>query len=200
MSSKSPPNLMFSHFGLSVRDLAAMERFYTGVMGFTVTDRGQAAGLDVVFLSRDPLDHHQLVLATGRPDNLPENTRNPVFGPCINQISFRMPSLADLRDMYGRLRSEGYQDSAMLLGNHGVSWSIYFPDPERNMIEIFVDTDWYMLQPVLVPLDFSKSDAEIMAETEAMCRAGEGFAPIGEWRRRIASTMSPYRPAAAPSP
>jgi len=194
MPDNTAPNLMFSHMGLSVRNLGAMERFYTEMLGFSITDRGQAAGLDVVFLSRDPLDHHQIVLATGRPAELPANTLNPIFGPCINQISFRMPELADLRDMYERLKAAGYQDTQMLLGNHGVSWSIYVPDPEGNLLEFFVDTEWYILQPLLIPLDFSKSNQEIMALTERMCRDSKGFEPIAQWRERAGAKMVRYRP------
>jgi catechol 2,3-dioxygenase len=189
-----PPNLMFSHMGISVTDLAKMETFYTQVLGFTVTDRGQAAGLDIVFLSRDPLDHHQIVLATGRPMQMPANTCNPLFGPCINQISFRMPTLADLRDMHGRLRAVGYRDEDMLVGNHGISWSIYVPDPEKNMLELFVDTEWYILQPLLIPLDFSKTDEEINALTERLCRQCPGFEPIAQWRERTGGRMTRYRP------
>jgi catechol 2,3-dioxygenase len=199
-AADTAPNLMFSHMGLSVKNLAAMEKFYTEVMGFSVTDRGQTAGLDIVFLSRDPLDHHQIVLATGRPDELPANTLNPMFGPCINQISFRMGSLADLRAMHTRLKQIGYRDDQMMLGNHGVAWSIYFPDPESNMLEVFVDTDWYMQQPVLVPLDFSKTDAEITELTEALCRSDKGFEPIADWRVRVGRGMTPYRPAPASVP
>ena len=33
------PNLKFSHMGLSVRNVARMEDFYTRILGFTVTDR-----------------------------------------------------------------------------------------------------------------------------------------------------------------
>jgi catechol-2,3-dioxygenase len=190
MPDKNRPNLKFSHMGLSVRDLATMERFYTDVLGFSVTDRGRTAGLDIVFLSRDPLDHHQIVLATGRPDGLPPNTLNPIFGACINQISFRMPSLADLRDMHGRLKAIGYEDSRMLLGNHGISWSIYAPDPEGNLLELFVDTDWYILQPFLIPLDLSKTDEEIIGLTERLCRESEGFEPIGPWRQRMGGKMA----------
>jgi catechol 2,3-dioxygenase len=194
MANKSPPNLMFSHMGLSVKDLPRMERFYTEVLGYTVTDRGQAAGMDVVFMSRDPLDHHQIVLATGRPEQMPLNTKNAAFGPCINQISFRMGSIADLRDMYHRLHGEGYKDSEMLLANHGISWSIYFPDPEGNLLELFVDTEWYILQPILEPLDFNQSDQEIHAHTEQLCRGREGFEPITQWRARVSQRMVPYKP------
>jgi catechol-2,3-dioxygenase len=193
--NNTAPNLSFSHMGLNVRDLAPMERFYTEVMGYTVTDRGEAAGIDLVFMSRDPLDHHQIILATGRPDELPPNTRNPMFGPSINQISFRMGALADLRHMYQRLKEEGYVDGAMLLANHGISWSIYFPDPEGNILEVFVDSEWYINQPVLQQLDFSKSDAEIYALTEKLCRESEGFEPRVEWSKRVSKRMVPFKPA-----
>ena len=42
-----------------------------------------------MFLSRDPNEHHQIVLATGRPQDLPFNV--------INQISFRVPDVKALR-------------------------------------------------------------------------------------------------------
>ena len=77
---KRVPNLMFSHMGLSVKNIEKMEDFYGRVLGFTVTDRGTAGGMQLVFLSRDPGDHHQIVLATGRPEVLPGNTANPQFG------------------------------------------------------------------------------------------------------------------------
>ena len=41
------------------------------------------------------------------PDTLPKNVANPQFGPSINQISFRMGSLSDLREMHQRLVAEG---------------------------------------------------------------------------------------------
>jgi catechol 2,3-dioxygenase len=192
---KPAPNLMFSHMGLSVRDIAKMEEFYTEVLGFTVTDRGQAGGMDLVFLSRDPLDHHQIVLATGRPDTLPANTANPQFGPSINQISFKMGSIADLRDIKERLEEGGGSD--LFPANHGVAWSIYAHDPEGNNLEFFVDSDWYIRQPFLIPLDLSKSDAEIVETTRALCEESEGFQAYPAWRAKIATQMSPYRASAS---
>ncbi len=194
--SKPAPNLMFSHMGLSVKNLEKMEDFYSRVLGFTVTDRGTAGGMKLVFLSRDPLDHHQIVLATGRPEALPANTANPQFGPSINQISFKMGSLADLRDMRARLEAEG--GSNLFPANHGVAWSIYAHDCEGNNLEFFVDTQWYITQPFLIPLDFSKSDAEIVAETKALCESSPGFEPYGDWRKKVAARMTSFvKPAAA---
>ncbi len=61
------------------------------------------------------------------------------------------------------------------------------------MIEVFVDSEWYIKQPLLEPLDLSRSDADILAATEAMCRAAEGFEPASQWRARQASRMVAYK-------
>ena len=184
------PNIMFSHMGLTVSDVGPMEDFYVRVLGFTVTDRGAGEGMDLVFLSRDPRDHHQIVLASGKPDNIPGNTLNAQFGPSINQISFRVGSLPDLRDIHERLVAERAEN--LFPVNHGVAWSIYAHDPEGNNLEFFVDTEWYILQPLLLPLDLDKPDEEIITETKAMCEKSEGFQTIDEWRSKIAPRMTPY--------
>lgn len=187
---KPAVNLKFSHMGLSVKDIPAMEAFYTGVLGFTVTDRGHAGGMQLVFLSRDPLDHHQIVLASGRPPELPANVANPQFGPSINQISFKLGGLSDLRDIHERLLAAG--GDSIFPANHGIAWSIYAHDPEGNNLEFFVDTEWYITQPFLIPLDLGQSDQEIYELTRKMCEESEGFEPYTEWRNRIAGKMTPY--------
>ena len=194
---RAAPNLVFSHMGLSVRNLAVMEDFYTRVLGFTVTDRGDAGGMGLVFLSRSPLDHHQIVLATGRPDQMPANTANPQFGPSINQISFKMGSLDDLREMHGRLEAEGGR--SMFPANHGVAWSIYAHDPEGNNLEFFVDTEWYFPQPFLIPLDLSLTDRQLHDATLAMCKEQPGFEPYADWRRKIAPRMAAFVPMPMPA-
>ncbi len=65
-----------------------MVDFYARVLGFTVTDRGALPGRgELVFLSRLPDEHHQIVLVTGRPRDVGFTT--------VNQLSFRLPSLED---------------------------------------------------------------------------------------------------------
>jgi len=197
MDKKLPqyrPNIKFSHMGFSVKDIVKSEDFYTRVLGFTVTDRGNVLGMDLVFISRDPNDHHQIVLASGKPDNIPPNPFDRQFGSVINQISFNVASLDDLREIYSILKSENVQ--SIMPANHGIAWSIYCHDPEGNNLEFFVDTDWYFPQPFLVPLDFSKSDAEILAETEAVCRQQEGCEDYKDWRARFSKVMNQFVPAA----
>jgi len=83
------PNIMFSHFGFAVKDLVKMEDFYTRVLDFTVTDRGNVEGMGLVFLSRDPHDHHQIILASGKPDGIPPNPYLAQFGSVRRSTHFR---------------------------------------------------------------------------------------------------------------
>jgi len=189
-SAVRAPNLMFSHMGFAVSDLAVMEDFYSRVLGFTVTDRGEVMGMNLVFLSRDPLDHHQLVLVTGRPKDLPPNPFHPQFGSLINQISFRVGSLQGLRDLLQTFEREKVQ--SIRVGNHGIAWSIYGHDPDGNNLEFFVDTDWYISQPFLIPLDFSKTDDEIVELTRSMCESSQGYEPYSQWRHKIAPRMTRF--------
>jgi catechol 2,3-dioxygenase len=186
------PNIMFSHFGFAVKDLVKMEDFYTRVLDFTVTDRGNVEGMGLVFLSRDPYDHHQIILASGKPDGIPPNPYLAQFGSVINQISFRVGSLQGLRELHGVFQSENVQ--SIFPANHGIAWSMYVHDPEGNNLEFFVDTDWYFPQPFLIPLDFAKSNQEIHAETEAFSKEQEGFEPYPEWRKRLANRMNAFVP------
>jgi catechol 2,3-dioxygenase-like lactoylglutathione lyase family enzyme len=69
-SQQGVPALVFSHFGVYCHDVAALEDFYTRVMGFAVSDCGHVhAGpveFDMSFMTRRPWEHHQLVIAGGR--------------------------------------------------------------------------------------------------------------------------------------
>ncbi len=179
----SVPEFSFSHMGMFVTDAARMEDFYTRVLGFAVTDRGPLetprGRFDLVFLSRDPREHHQIVLVSGRPGM---DTFNP-----INQISFRMADFAGLREMHRRLQQEGVAELAPV--SHGNALSVYFRDPEKNRIELFVDTPWYVQQPLRIPMDMKLSDAELWRWAEAEARRSPGFMPIEEWRAGLSRTL-----------
>ncbi len=181
------PSIAFSHFGIYVTDIARMEVFYTRFLGFTVTDRGEldtpGGRVNLVFLSRDPTEHHQIVLATGRPADLGFNT--------INQMSFRVDSLGTLRSLYkgmveGDMRLEV---SEVLPACHGNALSVYVRDPEGNRLELFVDTPWYVNQPLRVPFDFSLDDGQLWAWAEAHARSRPGFKPREEWVRDMSVRM-----------
>jgi len=173
------PRFSFSHMGMFVADIARMEDFYTRVLGFAVTDRGLLGSRPFVFLSRDPREHHQIVLAGGKPDSLP-------FNP-INQISFRMAEFAGLREMHRRLVAE--QVKELYPVSHGNALSVYFHDPEANRIELFVDTPWYCHQPMRIAMDMTLSDAELWAWAEREARKQPDFKPVGEWSAELAKRL-----------
>jgi len=175
----SVPEFSFSHMGMFVADAARMEDFYTRVLGFAVTDRGMLGPTALVFLSRDPREHHQIVLASGRP---PEAGFNP-----INQISFRMADFAGLREMHRRLQEEQVAELAPV--SHGNALSVYFRDPEKNRIELFIDTPWYVQQPMRIPMDMKLSDAELWKWAEGEARRSPGFMPVEQWRAGLSRTL-----------
>jgi len=177
------PGFIFSHFGMFVTDIALLEDFYTRILDFTVTDRGELSGpngsMNLVFLSRDPDEHHQIVLITGRPADM-------AFNP-INQISLKADSLATLRAMHQTLLREGAADITPV--THGNAVSIYVRDPEGNRLELYFDLPWYVSQPLRVPVDLSGDEATLMQRLEQHARSLPGFRPRAQWRAEMAQRM-----------
>lgn len=154
-----------SHVGIYVRDSDTMIRFYVEMLGLTVTDRGisSSSKMPITFMSANPTQHHQFVIVEGRKGDAPST---------INQLSFKVETLDEIRAVAAKVKARGI---TMRQTSHGNAWSIYFPDPEGNFVEIYMDTPWHVAQPHGDPIDFSKSDAEIHAETEQRVRADPTF-------------------------
>jgi catechol 2,3-dioxygenase-like lactoylglutathione lyase family enzyme len=178
-------SLTLSHVGVYVTDMSRMLDFYTNFLGFAVSDRGATRdGGEIVFLTRDPREHHQFVLASGRP-------ADPGFN-IVNQLSFRVDSLATLRELQQGLKNEGAVDLGAV--THGNALSVYFHDPEKNRVELLIDTPWYVPQPCRIPVDLSLPDDELWAGIEKRVRELPGFKPRAAWvteiERRIADATA----------
>lgn len=172
--------LVFSHMGFYVRDIERMARFYREVMCFFETDRGLLGTVELVFFSRDPSEHHQIVLATGRPADLSFSV--------INQISLRVPDLATLREVRNRAQADP-DVSEMVTATHGNAVSIYFRDPEGNRIEVFMDMPWYCEQPLREPIDLDQSDEAVMAAAEKLARSRPKFRSRAQWMSEMEQLM-----------
>ena len=167
-------SLAFTHAGIYVTDMNRMVDFYTRVVGFAVSDRGptlQGTG-EITFMTRDPQEHHQLVLATGRPAILSFNV--------VNQLSFLVDSLATLRALHRDLKSEPAVEDLGTV-THGNALSAYFLDPEKNRVEFYMHTPWHVPQPHRIAVDLSLPDASLWAQIEKHVRATPGFKPREEW-------------------
>jgi len=175
-------SLDISHFGLYCTDVDRMVDFYGRMFGFVVSDRGESStGPAIVFMTRDPREHHQLVFAAGRPADLAFNI--------VNQMSFRVDSLQTLREMESKLKSE---PAVTILGpvSHGNALSLYFRDPEGNRVELLIDTPWHVPQPCRIPVDLSLPDGELWSYIEDKARALPGFKPRSEWRAEITQKIA----------
>ncbi len=177
-------SMAFSHVGLYVFDLEPMVAFYQRVLGLAVTDRGMLPGRELAFLSADPNEHHQVVLATGRTGQLADKV--------VNQVSFRLKCLEDLRVMYQKLQSESAATDFRAV-NHGNAWTLYFRDPELNRIELFVDSPWYVAQPRADALDLSLPAETIYRMTEDICRKDPTFMSHEEWKSKLELRFSSKR-------
>lgn len=177
------PGLKFSHIGIYVTDVERMEDFYSRLLEFTVTDRGELdtpnGPVYLVFMSRDPDEHHQIVLASGRPKNIDFNI--------INQISLKADSLTTLREMHRRMVEYGADD--IQPATHGNAVSVYVRDPEGNRLELYLDLPWYVNQPFRVPVDMSLDDDALMKSLEEHARSLPGFRMRSEWRAETARKM-----------
>jgi catechol 2,3-dioxygenase len=181
MTTSSTVRPQLTHMGINVYDIAAMEAFYTGVLGLVVTDRGVGTTFkaQLVFMSSSPYSHHQVVIASGRDPESPKTS--------INQISFKVADVDELREMYRRVVEHGVEGLRPL--NHGNAWSVYFYDPEGNNVEVYCDSPWYISQPHGDLFDPEAPTEQILAETEAVCRQDPAFMPIEEWRDKVRTQL-----------
>ncbi|MDP6377512.1 MAG: VOC family protein [Pseudomonadales bacterium] len=166
--------LRWSHTAILVRDMNEMVDFYTKVLGFDVTDRGQfpapgAEDSEIVFLSQVDTDHHQIAFVDGLRDENPPNS--------VHHMAFRVNSLDDVKRMDARLEEDGRVPDRLPI-THGNAWSIYFDDPEGNTIEVFSDSPWHVQQPQALSWDRDKSNDKILDETKRTFQSDPKFAAI----------------------
>jgi catechol 2,3-dioxygenase len=176
-----PIRPQLTHAGIYVEDIVKMRDFYVGVMGLIETDRGHGFTFnnDFVFMSANPTIHHQLILASGRAERAKAST--------VNQLSFKVASLAELREMNRRVTDYGIQGIRPV--SHGNAWSIYFDDPEGNTVEIYLDTPFHTSQPHADKLDLTLSDADIVRATEAACAGDPTFTQVENWNARMRADL-----------
>jgi len=141
------------HVGVRCFDVDAQVRFYTEVLGLTVTDFDEELG--TWFLSSRPRsEHHELLLTGGR-----DAARDARL---IQQISFRCERLADVQAFYERFREASVPIDMTV--SHGNAVGCYFFDPEGNRCEVYWQTGLDSRQPFVQPVDLGQ-DAEGLLES-----------------------------------
>ena len=206
------------HVGIYAEDLMKMRDFYSRVMGLKIADEDlEQRGM--VFMSSDPVsEHHEFVLMQGRVTRddakviqqisfkvpeiqdmreyrrrlLDENIQierivshgnafgmyffDPEFvlssrvtrddAKVIQQISFKVPEIQDMREYRRRLLDENIQIERIV--SHGNAFGMYFFDPEGNRIELYYRTGLPVPQPHGDLIDLERSDEELMADAREL--------------------------------
>ena len=145
------------HVGIYAHDIMKMRDFYTRVIGLEVADE-DLEGRGMCFLSSDPIsEHHEFVLMKGRQSD--DETQ------VIQQISFKVPSIQDLREYKAALDGEGMKIDRIV--SHGNAFGMYFFDPEGNRIELYCKTGFPVPQPHGDPIDLEASNEELIGIARA---------------------------------
>jgi catechol 2,3-dioxygenase len=121
---------------LKVADLDRAIAFYSGVLGFSVTQR---YGAGAAFLAAGNY-HHHIGLNTWESAG---GTPPPKGHTGLYHTAFLYPSRATLGDALKRVLNAGIKlDGA---SDHGVSEALYLRDPDENGVELYWDkpeADW----------------------------------------------------------
>ncbi|KAM5346050.1 hypothetical protein ACJ41O_009055 [Fusarium nematophilum] len=121
----SPTSL--AHVVLRTANLQPMVDFYVNFLGGSVTHGNETLS----FITYDE-EHHRIALI-GIPATEPKNPR-----ACgLEHIAFSFDSLADLLRSYRHRKARGL--NPVWCVNHGPTTSIYYKDPDGNMLETQVD-------------------------------------------------------------
>jgi len=124
------PQTSIGHVHLKVADLDRSIAFYSGVLGFAVTQR---YGTQAAFLSAGGYHHH---IGLNTWESL-GGTPAPRGHTGLYHTAFLYPDRAELADALYRVVQAGITiDGA---ADHGVSEAIYVTDPDGNGIELYRD-------------------------------------------------------------
>jgi len=134
------------HVGILVSDFERSFRFYTDVLGCTVTNRRKAEdGTETAFLRFEEM-HHDFVISSA-----PEGVDVTSAGQrerLIQQVAFEVENRDEFLKALAHLHSRGVKpimgplthgiEGGGNLGGSG-SRSFYFLDPDGNRLEIYAD-------------------------------------------------------------
>lgn len=124
------PGVDIGHVHLKVADLDRALAFYTGVLGFEVTQR---MGNSAAFISAGGY-HHHIGLNTWESAG---GTAPPPGHTGLYHVAIRYPDRASLGDALRRVTKAGITlDGA---ADHGVSEALYLRDPDDNGVELYRD-------------------------------------------------------------
>jgi catechol 2,3-dioxygenase len=118
------------HLVLKVKDLERSKKFFTEVLGLPVVGEAPKAGM--LFFSPDvEANHHLLAIRQA-----PEGARMPEADDVgMEHVAYELGSFAELQEAYRIFKANDVKLRQVVF--HGVAKSIYFYDPDGNMLEVY---------------------------------------------------------------
>ena len=122
-----------SHLTLRCHDIAATQQFYENALGLFLVAHDER---DRRYFSGDR-SSRRIVLALEPAKDLdaPRPTPKTMYG--MEHFSLEVSSFADLQDAYRRFKAVGVPVDHTQ--DHGVTASVYFHDPDGNLMEVYHD-------------------------------------------------------------
>lgn len=116
------------HIVLNVSDLAASCDFYCKVLGLEVVNRNDKA--KIAFLSLGE-KHHDLALVARADGNRPDPKHTGLV-----HMAWQLNDFEELQAAYKELNEAGIANEPI---QHNVTNSLYIPDPDGNLVELYCD-------------------------------------------------------------
>ena len=124
----------FHHVNIKTTRLAEMIDWYVTVLGGKVNFRAPIAA----FMTNDRANHRIALLSVPGLQDHPE--KNSHTG--LHHTAFEYATFGDLMSSYARLKANGIEPQVCI--DHGLTTSLYYPDPDGNLVELQSDNfgDW----------------------------------------------------------
>lgn len=122
----------FAHVVYNTHRYAEMIAWYTKVFEAHV----QHGDDKLTFMTYDD-EHHRFAFANLGP--IPDNAPEPRMGRGVgvNHLAYTWTDLAELVDLYKRLKADGIVPVRPI--KHGITLSMYYADPDGNLLEFQID-------------------------------------------------------------
>ena len=117
-----------AHIVLMTGQLPAMRDWYAKVLGAHVVYENPG----LCFMTFDD-EHHRLALVA---PPVPLTPRTPLTA-CMHHSAYTFAGLSDLLESYARLKALNIEPLTPI--QHGVTTSLYYRDPDGNLVELQVD-------------------------------------------------------------
>jgi catechol 2,3-dioxygenase len=141
MNTQTIVHARLQHYGLITAKLDPMIDWYRKALGMTVNQRAKIPAIArltrhgppfsaFAFISNDEMDHRIVLFEIS--DAAIDPDRRQHTG--LQHVAYECATVDDLLGTYVRLKDSGI--TPLWAADHGVGMSIYYEDPDRNIVEI----------------------------------------------------------------